>query len=214
MPCTEANHLRARRAALLLAGLAAVTLAVAVAVLGCAGPSPFRPAPMPVTGHSSSPALQLAPAARPASVSEAPAPTTALPAPAVGAAPAAPAAWGPRYMQLGAPLAPRNAAELRMQLARRLVAAHPDTSYTSRAPDRLLAIPVLEIELNADGSVRNIAVLRKPSTGNEATALAIAAVRRAAPYGDVSKLPRPWKVVETFLFDDDLRFKPRTLDTN
>ena len=211
MPCTEANHLRARRAAVLLAGLAAVTVAVAVAVLGCAGPSPSRPAPMPVTGHSSSPALQIAPAARPASVSEAPAPTTAAPAPAVGAAPAA---WGPRYMQLGAPLAPRNATELRMQLARRLVAAHPDTSYTARAPDRLLAIPVLEIELNADGSVRNIAVLRKPSTGNEATALAIAAVRRAAPYGDVSKLPRPWKVVETFLFDDELRFKPRTLDTN
>jgi hypothetical protein len=57
-------------------------------------------------------------------------------------------------------------------------------------------------------------VLRKPSTGNEATVLAIAAVRRAAPYGNVSKLPRPWKVVETFLFDDHLRFKPRTLDVD
>jgi len=28
------------------------------------------------------------------------------------------------------------------------------------------------------------------------------AVRRAAPFGDVSRLPRPWKFVETFLFDD------------
>jgi hypothetical protein len=37
-------------------------------------------------------------------------------------------------------------------------------------------------------------------------------VRRAAPYGNVARLPRPWKVIETFLFDDDLRFKPRTLD--
>lgn len=70
---------------------------------------------------------------------------------------------------------------------------------------------MLEVELNADGSVRRIEVLRKPTTGNEATQLAIAAVQRAAPYGEVSRLPKPWKVVETFLFDDELRFKPRTL---
>lgn len=102
--------------------------------------------------------------------------------------------------------------ELQLQFARRLIAAHPDTTYIDPAPDRLLAIPVLEVELHADGSVRRIHVLRKPTTGNEATTLAIAAVRRAAPFGDVSRLPKPWKVVETFLFDDQLRFKPRTLD--
>jgi hypothetical protein len=28
----------------------------------------------------------------------------------------------------------------------------------------------------------------------------------------VSRLPRPWKFVETFLFNDDRKFKPRTLD--
>ena len=115
-------------------------------------------------------------------------------------------------MKLPAPPAPRSDAALRAQLALRLVQAHPDSTYTTRPPERLLAIPVLEIDLNADGSVRNIKVLRKPSTGNEATELAIAAVRRAAPYGDVSRLPKPWRVVETFLFDDNLRFKPRTLD--
>jgi hypothetical protein len=35
---------------------------------------------------------------------------------------------------------------------------------------------------------------------------------RAAPYGAMSRLPRPWKFVEVFLFDDERRFKPRTLD--
>ncbi|MDP2007785.1 MAG: hypothetical protein Q8K45_19100 [Rubrivivax sp.] len=120
----------------------------------------------------------------------------------------------PRYVKLPAPQTPRNADELRVLFAQRLVAAHPDSSYTERPPERLLAIPVLEVELNADGSVRDIKVLRRPSTGNEATGLAIAAVRRAAPFGNVSRLPRPWKVIETFLFDDDLRFKPRTLDTD
>jgi len=42
--------------------------------------------------------------------------------------------------------------------------------------------------------------------------LAMAAVRRAAPFGSVSHLPRPWKFTEVFLFDDDRKFKPRTLD--
>lgn len=128
--------------------------------------------------------------------------------------PQAPAALAPPLpaARLPAPATPRSFKDLQLQFARRLVAAHPDTSYTEPAPDRLEAIPVLEVELNADGSVRQIKVLRRPTTGDQATALAIAAVRRAAPYGDVSRLPKPWKVVETFLFDDRLRFKPRTLD--
>ena len=102
--------------------------------------------------------------------------------------------------------------ELQRHFARRLVDSHPDSSYQSASPPRLLAIPVLEVEFNADGSVHDIKVLRQPSTGTQATALAIDAIRRAGPYGNLSKLPRPWKIVETFLFDDDLRFKPRTLD--
>lgn len=153
--------------------------------------------------------LLLAACAGPAPAPLSPAPPTqplALPLPSASANAT------PRYLQLPPPAAPRSAAELQLQFARRLVAAHPDTTYLQRAPDRLLAIPVLEVELNADGSVRRIDVLRKPRTGDEATQLAIAAVRRAAPYGNVSALPRPWKVVETFLFDDALRFKPRTLD--
>ena len=43
-------------------------------------------------------------------------------------------------------------------------------------------------------------------------ALAIDAVHRAAPFGRMTRLPRPWKFVEVFLFDDERRFKPRTLD--
>ncbi len=102
--------------------------------------------------------------------------------------------------------------ELQLQFARRLVEAHPDGSYTGAVPPRLLAIPVIEVEFNADGSVRGTRVVRHPSTGPEATKLALAAIRRAGPYGNVSRLPKPWKIVEAFLFDDDLRFKPRTLD--
>ena len=99
-----------------------------------------------------------------------------------------------------------------MQAARRLVAAHPDTSYMGKPQPLLLAIPVIEVELNADGSIRNINVMRQPSQARDTTQLAIDAIRRAAPFGDVSRLPKPWKFVETFLFNDDRRFKPRSLE--
>jgi len=93
-----------------------------------------------------------------------------------------------------------------------MVAANPGGAYTGTVPDPLLAIPVLEVELNADGSVRRIDVLRQPTQARDTVQLAIDAVRRAAPFGDVSRLPRPWKFTEAFLFDDYRRFKPRTLD--
>ena len=60
--------------------------------------------------------------------------------------------------------------------------------------------------------VQSIVVLRYPGQAQETTQMAIDAVRRAAPFGDVSSLPRPWRFTEAFLFDDSRRFKPRTLD--
>jgi len=92
----------------------------------------------------------------------------------------------------------RNWDEFRVHAGRRLVQANPNGTYTGAVPEPLLAIPVLEVELNADGSVR--------------VQLAIDAVQRAAPFGAVGHLPRPWRFTETFLFDNERRFKPRTLD--
>lgn len=100
----------------------------------------------------------------------------------------------------------------RVAFGRRLVAANPNGSYTGPVPEPLLAIPVLEIDLNRDGSVRSIRVQREPSQAPETVQLAIDAVRRAAPFPEVSHLPGPWRVSEVFLFRDDRRFKPRSLD--
>ncbi len=110
------------------------------------------------------------------------------------------------------PATPRSAAELRLQAAHRLVAANPERTHMGKPQEILLAIPVLEVELNANGSVKRINVLRKPGQAPETLQMAIDAVNRAAPYGDVSHLPRPWTFIETFLFNNDRRFKPRTLD--
>lgn len=142
-------------------------------------------------------------------------PTTPPPAPGSPRAGAAPSATAPQVAarpKLGPPSPSRNWTEFRQQAARRLVAANPAITYLGPVPEPLLAIPVLEVELNADGSVRRVQVLRHPTQAKDTTQMAIDAVHRAAPYGDISRLPKPWKWAEVFLFDDDRRFKPRTLD--
>ena len=136
------------------------------------------------------------------------------PAPPPGAAP--PAAAAPALAavagRLPSPGSVRSWNDVRLQAAKRMMAANPGITYEGEVPDPLLAIPVLEIELNSDGSVRNIDVMRVPRQAKDTVQIAIDAVRRAAPFGDVSRLPKPWKFTETFLFNDDRKFKPRTLD--
>jgi len=131
------------------------------------------------------------------------------PPPPAPVRPAAPAA-APR------PVPSANAArswdEYRLRAAQKLVAANPTITYTGSVPEPLLAIPVLSVELNGDGSISKIEVMRYPSQAKDTTQIAIDAVRRAAPFGDVSRLPKPWKYVETFLFDENRKFKPVTLD--
>lgn len=106
----------------------------------------------------------------------------------------------------------RNWAEYRQQFARRLVAANPDGTYLGVVVEPLLAIPVLEIEFHADGSVRRIQVKRKPGQALDTIDLAIAAVQRAGPFPSVRHLPRPWAISEVFLFNAERKFKPRELD--
>jgi hypothetical protein len=135
------------------------------------------------------------------------------PEPAAGPAPApavrVPAPTPPSVASI--PKA-RHWDEYRVLAARRMVEANPSTTYMGVPPEPLLAIPVLEVELNGDGSVARIGVQRQPSQARDTVQLAIDAVRRAAPFGPVNHLPKPWKFSEVFLFDDNRRFKPRSLD--
>ncbi len=144
-------------------------------------------------------------------------PTSSMPVPppatssAVGTARVPSTAMAPA-LRLPPPAAVRTAVELKLQAARRIVAANPQLTYADAAPDALLAIPVLSVELNVDGSVRRIDVMRQPRQATDTTQIAIDAVRRAAPFGNVSRLPKPWRFTETFLFNEARQFKPRTLD--
>lgn len=164
-------------------------------LVACSSPRVPAPSPPPIP----KPAPPLVPAPSPpqaptAVPQQAPAPVAPTPPPVLSRAP---------Y---------RNWDEFRVHAGRRLVQANPNGTYTGAVPEPLLAIPVLEVELNADGSVRRIVVQRQPRQAQDTVQLAIDAVQRAAPFGDISHLPRPWKFSEVFLFRDDRRFKPRVLD--
>jgi hypothetical protein len=113
---------------------------------------------------------------------------------------------------LPSPRTSRSMGELRLQAARRLVEANPGITYLGKPPDVLLAIPVITVELHSDGSIRRLEVMRYPGQARDTVDIAMQAIRRAAPFGDVSRLPKPWKFNETFLFNDQRKFKPMTLD--
>lgn len=132
-------------------------------------------------------------------------PAPSPPPPAL-TAPEPPIATPERLPQL------RTQAALERHAAQRLAEHNPGRVYLSKPPDILLAIPVLRVDLTADGRVRRVLVLREPRQAKDTVQLAIDAVHRAAPYGDLSRLPEPRSFVETFLFDDSRRFKPRGLD--
>jgi hypothetical protein len=138
------------------------------------------------------------------------------PAPSSAAVPAPVTPIAPSPSVTSARLPPAtpvsNWSDFRVQAARRIVAANPSGTYMGVPPDMLLAIPVLEVELNSDGSVRKIVYIREPRQAKETLQMAADAVRRAAPFADVSRLPKPWRFTETFLFDEDMKFKPRSLD--
>ncbi len=149
------------------------------------------------------------------SACQSPAPQPArAPLPAPAPAPRAAPAPAPAPAQAPAPyMRPaRTADEYKRQMGLRLIAANPGITYTKRAPDILMGIPILEVEVNADGSVRHISVIRTPPEAGETVQLAIDAVRRAAPFGDPTQVPRPWKFLQVFLFDYDGHFKPKVLD--
>jgi hypothetical protein len=106
----------------------------------------------------------------------------------------------------------RNWEEYKRQAGQRMLAANPRQMHDGAVEQPSLAIPVLKVVLNGDGAVQKVEVVRRPSQAADTTQLAIDAVKRGGPYGAVAHLPKPWEFTEAFLFNEDRRFKPATLD--
>jgi len=142
-----------------------------------------------------------------AATSAVPASAPAAPAATTGAAPPdAPASIPPVP-------APSDIDGYKLQVARHVAAHDPERIYMGTLPPLLPAIVVLRITVDRDGRLDHVAVQR--SRNPQATAIALAALRRSAP------LPPPQQHLvrghgkitfsETFLFADADRYQLRSL---
>jgi hypothetical protein len=193
VPCIDPTHLKRRRAAqtaprqrvLTLGLLFATTMLAACNVMQVNRQPAAAPVPAPV-------------------VTQVPAPV-ATPAPAPAPAPAPVAAPTPSARP-SLPLA-ANWHAYRERAAQMIMKANPQATFAGPLPNPLASIPVLQVQLNADGSVLNIEVLRTPKFEPQTIEMAKVAIARAAPFGPVGNLPKPWQFNETFLYNDALKFQ-------
>ncbi len=115
-------------------------------------------------------------------------------------------AWGGSSQSVA-----RSWDDYRLQAARRITQTSPGETFSGPVPEPLQSIPVLQVQLNRDGSIKRIEVLRTPTNKPETIEMAKRAITRAAPFGPVGHLPQPWQFSETFLYDYDFKFQLRTL---
>jgi protein TonB len=97
--------------------------------------------------------------------------------------------------------------DYKTQVAHHVADHNPERTYTGTLPPMLPAIVVVEITVDRDGRLADVAVQR--SRDPDASAIALASVRRSSP------LPPPptgrLTFSETFLFADSERYQLRSL---
>lgn len=97
--------------------------------------------------------------------------------------------------------------------AQAVLAANPDRIFSGQLPPMLPAIVVVNISIDAEGNLAKAVVQR--SRDSEASQVALASLKRAAPFPRPARLLRSGARVlefsETFLFNSDYRFQLRTL---
>lgn len=136
-----------------------------------------------------------------------PAPPPAAPvarAPVPAPAPAPRATTNPKVSQAA------DARAYRFDGARAIYATFPERIFKGKLPPLLYAIVVVETELDSNGNVRAVNMLRTPSHAPEVTARVREMIRQAAP------LPAPVRLgsvryVDTWLVDKSGRFQLDTL---
>jgi periplasmic protein TonB len=99
------------------------------------------------------------------------------------------------------------------QVAYHVMQHNPNQTFSGRLPPMLPAIVVLNITVDKDGGVRDVAVQR--SRDADASRVAVDSMRRSGP------LPKPTRLVadhadamtfsETFLFNNQYRFQLRSV---
>ena len=94
--------------------------------------------------------------------------------------------------------------------ARAIYAAYPDSIYKGKLPPLLHAIAVVETEIDSNGNVRDVRMIRAPSHAPDVTARVRDLIRKASPLPAPTRLGTV-KYTETWLVDKSGKFQLDTL---
>ena len=94
--------------------------------------------------------------------------------------------------------------------ARAIYAAYPDSIYKGKLPPLLYAVAVVETELDANGNVRDVRMVRAPSHAPEVTAKIRDLIRKASPLPAPARMGAT-KYTDVWLFDKSGKFQLDTL---
>jgi len=101
--------------------------------------------------------------------------------------------------------------EYRIDAARHLYSCFPMRVYRGKLPPLLYGIMTVETELDSEGKVLNVSVVRNPAA-EEVAPWVIAMIKRGAPYPPPAKFPGGvLKFAETFFVDKSGLFQTFTL---
>jgi len=70
----------------------------------------------------------------------------------------------------------------RLDAARHVYAAFPSRIHKGKMPPMMYAVMITEAEVDADGQVINVRVVRPPAAAKEVTPWVVSLIRRAAPF--------------------------------
>ena len=112
--------------------------------------------------------------------------------------------------EMPASSAATSAAQYRLEAARHLYARYPQQVLQGKVPAHVYAIVVTETDVDAQGRVLAVRVLRGPASAHEVTPWVIAMIRQAAPLPPMQRMNRT-RYVETWLVDRSGQFQVRTL---
>ena len=132
------------------------------------------------------------------------------PAPAPAPVARAPAPLPPAAVPSGRVSNATSEKAYRQDGARAIYAAYPDSIYKGKLPPLLHAIAVVETEIDSNGHVRDVRMIRAPSHAPEVTARVREMIRKASPLPAPARLGTV-KYTETWLVDKSGKFQLDTL---
>ena len=101
--------------------------------------------------------------------------------------------------------------EYRIDAARHLYAAYPMRIYRGKVPPLIYSVMVVEADIDANGQVLDVKVIRKPAA-DEVAPWVVAMIRRAAPFPAPAKfIGQSVKYLDIWLVDKSGLFQVDTL---